>query len=561
VSLLDLVVLVDDPADIATMLVRLTGEDTGPGEPQSALVRKYSDVTRLFSALDSRLAQVMFGKQARAVLKLEPERRNNLLQRTILPGLLDGRADGKVLRDFPDMDRAESICLLLDLETAAPEVLSAALNRLDLAADRREALVPLIEQRMRAGGGSADDTTLGGAGVERHARELIKIDGARGTDFSEFAAFDLSIDAQAEAAVADVRSGIGATDVPMAQLLCVSQLVRIERNPTLVDAFLRRAIDLFGTLERAGRWSDVIATVDGYATLGEEMRTRRPDVTDTISKALGDYCTPVRRRHRFRHDQGRFSQCAQIDRYAAQAGCPQLLHRRHSNELVQIAFIDRKNVMRRLDHDAVVLFQRIFDIQRRKPIARRHQLPNFTVTKFKHPFDHLVLARGKNTRGSALLKENLNLFLGNRWVFGMSNAKDPQHRVRRRAKDVDQRRCDVGQHRHRLSDEGGNALRVLQSQPLWHQLSDHQREVRHDCHDEQDRDHPCIRLQRLDAPDQDRHGIGEASASEESCDNADQGNPDLHCGQESIWVLCQMQRNGSPTIALVCPLLQSRFAR
>jgi hypothetical protein len=147
---------------------------------------------------------------------------------------------------------------------------------------------------MRAGGGSADDTTLGGAGVERHARELIKIDGARGTDFSEFAAYDLSIDAQAEAAVADVRSGIGATDVPMAQLLCVSQLVRIERNPTLVDAFLRRAIDLFGTLERAGRWSDVIATVDGYATLGEEMRTRRPDVTDTISKALGDYCTPVR---------------------------------------------------------------------------------------------------------------------------------------------------------------------------------------------------------------------------------------------------------------------------
>jgi hypothetical protein len=60
---------VDDPADIATMLVRLTDDDvTGPDAKATALERKYSDVTRLFSALDPRLAQVMFGKLARAVL-------------------------------------------------------------------------------------------------------------------------------------------------------------------------------------------------------------------------------------------------------------------------------------------------------------------------------------------------------------------------------------------------------------------------------------------------------------------------------------------------------------
>ena len=132
VSLVDLVVLVEDPADVASMLLRLTDDDIpGVDSRQTALERKFSDVTMLFSALDPRLAQVMFGRLARAVLKLDPDRRNNLLQRTILPGLLDGRDDGKVLRDFPDMDLAESICLLLDLETAAPEVLSAALNRLD----------------------------------------------------------------------------------------------------------------------------------------------------------------------------------------------------------------------------------------------------------------------------------------------------------------------------------------------------------------------------------------------------------------------------------------------
>ena len=296
VSLLDLVVLVDDPADIATLLVRLTDDEvSGPDAKETALERKYSDVTRLFSALDPRLAQIMFGKLARAVLNLDQDRRNNLLQRTILPGLLDGDANGKVLRDFPDMDLAESICLLLDLETAAPEVLSAALNRLDLTTDRRAALVPLIEERMnRKRSDDADDVSLSSSGVERHARQLIRVDAAREADFSEFAAFDLSMDTHAEAAIADVRDGISATDVPMAQLLCTSQLVRIERNPSLVEAFLRRALDLIGALERAGRWSDVVATLESYGHIGEELRPRRPDVTDVISKALSDYCTPTR---------------------------------------------------------------------------------------------------------------------------------------------------------------------------------------------------------------------------------------------------------------------------
>ena len=89
VSLVDLVVLVEDPADVASMLLRLTDDDIpGVDTRQTALERKFSDVTMLFSALDPRLAQVMFGRLARAVLKLDPDRRNNLLQRTVLPGLL-----------------------------------------------------------------------------------------------------------------------------------------------------------------------------------------------------------------------------------------------------------------------------------------------------------------------------------------------------------------------------------------------------------------------------------------------------------------------------------------
>jgi HEAT repeat protein len=102
------------------------------------------------------------------------------------------------------------------------------------------------------------------------------------------------MDAPAELAVLEVRAGIAATDVPMAQLLCATQLVRIERNPGLVEGFLRRALDLLALLERAGRWTELIEAVEGYGSLSEELRTRRPDVADVIARAMSDYSTPTR---------------------------------------------------------------------------------------------------------------------------------------------------------------------------------------------------------------------------------------------------------------------------
>ena len=110
----------------------------------------------MIGALDPRLARLLFARLARAVLDLDSNRRKALLRRTILPGLLDGRVEGEaVLSEFPAVDLADALCLLLDLETAAPELLSAALDRLHLAPDRRDAVVPLIEAKVGDGGRSA----------------------------------------------------------------------------------------------------------------------------------------------------------------------------------------------------------------------------------------------------------------------------------------------------------------------------------------------------------------------------------------------------------------------
>ena len=86
ISLVDLAILVDDPADIAAMLLRLTDDEAGAESRDGALQQKFSDVATLLAALDPPLARVMFSKLARAVLDLGPERRTDLLRRTILPG-------------------------------------------------------------------------------------------------------------------------------------------------------------------------------------------------------------------------------------------------------------------------------------------------------------------------------------------------------------------------------------------------------------------------------------------------------------------------------------------
>lgn len=291
VSLVDLAVLVDDPCDMATMLLRLTDDDpVGAIAGDQALEQKFADVAMLFSALDGHLARVMFGKLARAVLAIDADRRNALLRRTILPGLLDGRADGAVLRDFPDPDLAESLCLLLELETAAPEVVAAALNRLDLPAGRRQTIASLVDERLHAG----PATTLGAAGapdrsVDRYARRLVRVDATPGKTFAQFAAFDLSIDGQTAEAIADMRQAIGTADTTVAQLDCLRRLVRLEPNPGVVTTFMRRALDLFGELDRAARWHDLAAAAAPYRHLTKELRDARPDVVDAIDTALGGH--------------------------------------------------------------------------------------------------------------------------------------------------------------------------------------------------------------------------------------------------------------------------------
>ncbi|MGH7339257.1 MAG: hypothetical protein ACREKH_02080, partial [Candidatus Rokuibacteriota bacterium] len=284
VSLSDLAILVDDPRDLAAMLLRLTGD---AGDRSDALERKFSDVATLFSSLSPNMARLMFSRLARAVLALDDERRAELLRRTILPGLLDGRVDGAVLRDFPDVDLVESLCLLLDLETAAPEVLASALDRLDLPPERLQAVTPLLEHRLqdRKAGSQPRSFHLRDL-IERLAHRLVRLDASRETSFADFAAFDLSMDRDGRAGVAAIRDGIGATDALEARCRCLMSLIAIEPSPGLVDTLLRRLSMLLAELEQQERWQQLMSWIERCRQMAGALKMSRPEIADAISAAL-----------------------------------------------------------------------------------------------------------------------------------------------------------------------------------------------------------------------------------------------------------------------------------
>jgi hypothetical protein len=294
ISLVDLAVLVQDPTEIATMLLRLTGDEIKEPAPRvGALERKFSDVARLIASLESNLSRLMFARLARAVLAMEPERRQALLKQTILPGLLDGRVDATILHDFPDPDLAESLCLLLDLETAAPDVVAAALDRLDLEPDRRRAVVPLLEARLRDRAESETPARGAGAGddVDRYVGRLLRVDPSVRRSFSDLNAFDLSIDEQTTQALTRIREQVLETDPTAVQLGCLLSVIRLEPNPTTVDTLLVRASALLADQESADRWEDVSYWLSALRETAERLREPRPDVAAAIDAGLAAFCT------------------------------------------------------------------------------------------------------------------------------------------------------------------------------------------------------------------------------------------------------------------------------
>lgn len=296
VSLAELAVLTEDPATLAATLLRLGGDNPALDSEGPPLERKFSDLATLFASLEPHMARVMFARLSRAVLDLAPQSRTRLLKQTVLPGLLDGRVDGLVLRDFPDVELADALWLLLEFETASPEVLSVALRRLDLPADRQEAIRPLLNDRLGEGDLPAGATPRAHAyqALDGSARRLIQIGHDQAKGFAEFSAFDVSMDDSALALVDTIREVAGATDVVDQQLRCLCSLVRLEPNAERAQTFLSALAPLLAALEDRGHPEAVLTWLVKLRDISVAVEARRPQVAKCVDAAVQGLCTRQR---------------------------------------------------------------------------------------------------------------------------------------------------------------------------------------------------------------------------------------------------------------------------
>jgi hypothetical protein len=283
VSLTDLAQLVGDPFALAEMLVALS-DDPPAADPTEALERKFEDIATLFSATDPATAETLLAGLARALLALDQERRRHLLRDSILPGLIEGRLDSGVLRHLPDLELADSLSLLLDLQVAAPELLGLALDRLELSDERRGRVEPLLRERLESR--DADREFTAGA-IDGYADGRIKVDLSQAKEFRDFASFNLAIDALVEQTLATTRQEIAATDQRDGRIGCLLNLVALEANPEPAARLLAAAQALLNDVRQAGRWASAAQWIERLGVLHHEALTAdRPEIAESIASSV-----------------------------------------------------------------------------------------------------------------------------------------------------------------------------------------------------------------------------------------------------------------------------------
>ena len=294
ITLSGLARLVEDPGSLAQMLSRLAGDmPDAPLSPADALEQRCEDVARLYTSLDPAIARARFARLAAAVLTLESQQRRRLLSTTVLPALIDGRPEGDLLRDFPDVDLADALSLLLDVETAAPELLTSALDRLHLSAERHSIVAPLLEDRINARMQDASAARNNDEALRERTQQLIRVV-TGDASFRDFAAFDLCIDDATESVIAGTNDAMQATNVPDTQLGCVVHLIALNANPEVVERLLREATRLLGELERMQSWDDLISRLETLQRSSGALRDSRPEVSAAITGAIEAFYTPAR---------------------------------------------------------------------------------------------------------------------------------------------------------------------------------------------------------------------------------------------------------------------------
>ena len=289
VSLGDLALLADDPMQLASMLGRLSDEPAS-GAAEAAFEQQLEQIAYILRSLNPALVEPMFARLAQTLLALDEARRQHLLTTILLPGLLDGRFDGALLRQLPDTEIAGGIDAFGDAQATSPALVVFALDRLGLGDDRRRRIETLLLGPSPDAAPGAEAEAAPGR-IGGYADGRIQVDHADTKRFDEFTTHDVALGAAGAEALEGIRARIHACSRAGEQLRCVLNLLRLEANPGTAAQLVSRASAVCGGLAEAGAWDDFAFWIGSFRRLADAARSDRPDVAAQIQALVAGYAT------------------------------------------------------------------------------------------------------------------------------------------------------------------------------------------------------------------------------------------------------------------------------
>jgi hypothetical protein len=168
---------------------------------------------------------------------------------------------------------------------------SAGIAKLDLPESRMTAIVGSVTDRLNnssAASPESDSSMLS----DDNAAHLLRAANDGDREFLAFRSFDLSIQDDASAALAESVRQIEETDDVAVQLQCFADVLALSADTQVVSSILRKSRGLFHSLERRSDIALLAPWLARYARVGLSREATDPETAALIREALAEYLTP-----------------------------------------------------------------------------------------------------------------------------------------------------------------------------------------------------------------------------------------------------------------------------
>ena len=166
--------------------------------------------------------------------------------------------------------------------------------------------------------------------------------------------------------------------------------------------------------------------------------------------------------------------------------------------------------------------------------ARRHDGADRFVGETQQALDHVALLALEHAHAGALGEQLAQLLLGHRLALELARADQPQHHARGAAERPDDGSGHAAQPAQQRREPDRDPLRAGEGELLGHELAQHEHREGDRDHDQREGELVGEGLEDMHTAEDRAEPARELRAAEAALEHADQGDADLHRGQEAL---------------------------